>query len=296
MAVEPGVVKTEESPSADAQESQEGGLADYLRAPQRKKRNYIAAAFSEAFDPQLRAAIQDFCVKNFPKLTYHELRNAKDVRKFGGRDVTLLIMDDEFLPLDDGLSLIAEVKRKKGQVALPTIFLTRRESDLIRAYHQILSPYQEVDDYINYRKAPPHWVLNKVQKGVSVQNRRRSRRYQVDVKSDIFLLRENRSIGGKIIDISLHGAVITSDEQLLFRDRDQIRLRFPLFPLAIAEEGDYLRISGRIHRVHISGSRAAIRFEHMTERQHLLIAKFVIAYSALRASQGVPPKKQEQSA
>lgn len=296
MAVENAVSKTEEATSTESKDSQEGGLADYLRAPQRKKRNYIAAAFGDSFDPQLKASIQDFCVKNFPKLTFHDLRNAKDLKKFGNRDLSLLIMDDEFLPLEEGLGLIGEIKRKKGTVALPTVFLTRRDSDLIRSYHQILAPYQEVDDYINYRRAPSHWILNKIQKGAAVQNRRRSRRYLVDIRADLFLLRENRSVPSKLVDMSLHGAVIVSEEQLLFRDRDQIRIRFPLFPLTIAEEGDYLRLSARIHRVHISGNRAAIRFEHMTERQQFLVSKFLIAYSGLRSSQPVPVKKSDQSA
>src|SRR5690606_13500214 len=116
----------------------------------------------------------------FKDLALTHPKNAEDLVRHFSKQIMLLVFDDEFMDLRDGLMLIKKLKEKKGAV-IPVLFLTRRPDELVKAYNEILLPYHEADEYVNYPKLPMSHILSKVKTGLVNRNRRRSRRYSVDV-------------------------------------------------------------------------------------------------------------------
>src|SRR5690606_37548229 len=130
---------------------------------------------------------------------------------------------------------------------------------------EILLPFHESDDYIDYTRVTATQVLSKISNGLVNNNRRRSRRYQVDIPLKYFSLNHSNEMEGRLVDLSLHGAMLKSEEaKTIFKDLEQIKISLPLGKLDPAQFGDFLRLSAKVRRVRISGDMAGISFEYMS--------------------------------
>ena len=226
------------------------------------------------------------------------------------RLVVLLIYDDEFMPLMGGLEMIKNMKQQAGTM-IPVLFLTRRPRDLVSAYNQVLLPFHEVDDYIEYANMSIPHTINRVRNALISKNRRRSRRYQVDLAVEYFdekslfqpemqaledpglVLRydpeHDRDVeippqpveqpikghSGRLVDLSVHGTLIQSTDGRIFRTGEQLKIKINLGHHKPRDTVEFLRLTAKVQRVLISGDVAACSFESVSSSQTSSLVKFI---------------------
>ena len=267
MAEKPDKTKT---PAAE-DTSQQANLSDYLQAPRRKRKNYIIMAFGQNFSRELAADIETFAKKTFTNLAVSTPSSLNELTRQFGRNIALLIINDEFDTLDNVIASVKSMKEKRHDEQIPVLFLTRSTNDLIKKYHEELLPYHETDDFIQYPGTPNQKIYAIIKNGVDFRNARKSRRYKVELPMKFFHLSKNQDYTAEILDLSIHGALVStkntaSDESgQLFDIGDQLLLKIPVTNYLDITDGDFIKVSGVVKRVYISGTRAAIAFQHVSE-------------------------------
>jgi hypothetical protein len=256
-------------------EGQKNSVSDFLSAPRRKRKNYLIMAAGEALPSDVQNGIVQFARSAFKGISVAHARSIEELAKQGNRQIVLLVVDDEFAPLRDVLTSVADLKRRKGSTVMPVLFMTRHPEQLIAAYNELLLPYQETDDYLNYDRAPMAHVFSKIRSALANKNRRKSRRYKVDQQITYLVLGDDDVHPGHLLDLSVHGALLRADANRLFRDGEQIKLQVPVAEYLPSHEGDYMKLSARVRRVFIGGSQAGISFEHLTEKQQTTLTLYL---------------------
>ncbi|RYF30578.1 MAG: PilZ domain-containing protein, partial [Cytophagaceae bacterium] len=186
-------------------------------------------------------------------------------------------MNDTFADRAHMMSLIKTLKEKRRDENIPVLFLTKDAEALIKAYHSTLLVYRESDEYLVYTDTTLPQILSRVKNGIDAKNRRKSRRYPVSLPITYFHLTHNTLTDGRIIDLSMHGALLTAGQNTIFRLGDQVKLNIPVSQFLHMPDGDFIKISGRVRRVFISGNQVAISFEHVSDKQTQLIGQLLIA-------------------
>lgn len=278
--------KKEEQPKDAA-----SALANYLKAPKKRKRSFVVLALNAGFDEDIGLNIETYVSEKF---NYGVLcpKNEKELKRAFARQLALIIIDDEFLDLKEILLLIKSLKEKKNAEVVPVMFLTREPEKLIKFYHEILLPYQESDEFVVYPGSPIKQILSRVKNGLERKSRRRSRRYNVDLPVQFSFLGEDKQYPGKFVDLSVHGALLKADgeNQKIFRVGRQLRITLDVSKYLIPTEGEFLKISAVVQRVFISGVEAGIRFEFLTERKNILLSQLLtdfVSKQMLRKSQAL---------
>jgi hypothetical protein len=192
-----------------------------------------------------------------------------------GRQVVLLIYDDEFTKLNEGLTLIGDMKKRKSSEVVPVLFLTRQPDELISHYNKLLLPFHEADEYLNVSRATPAHLFSKIKLGLVNKNHRRSRRYKIDMSIKFMNLIKEEWVNAQLVDLSLHGAMLRADDKRIFRPGEQIKIEVPTAEFLPSDEGDYLKLSAKVRRVFISGNSAGLSFEHLSERQMTALTKLL---------------------
>lgn len=259
---------------SDKDKGKARGVAEYLQSPRRKRKAFVVLA-CKAVPAETENGIANFLRNNYKGVSVAQPKTAEEFTRLTSRQLVLVIFDDEFVELEDGLKLIGELKRKKGTTVVPVLFLSRRTEQLVEAYHQVLLPFHEADDYIDYMKSPPHYIYSKIRAGLLDKNRRRSRRYRVNISLSYFNLTLDRFFPGRIVDLSIHGAMLMAEDQQIFRANDQLKLHIPLHPYLPPVEGDFLKLSARVRRVQISGNQTGVSFEYMSDKQQVLLMRLL---------------------
>ena len=186
-----------------------------------------------------------------------------------------LTLDDEFAEKEEIVELVKALKTKRSGELIPVLFLTKNARQLVVDYHKHLILYQEADEYIQYTGVPKQNVYARIKIGIDTQNRRRSRRYSVNIPLKFYHLDQDREIDGVLEDLSIHGSILRASDDCLFRDCDQLKLNIPTTNLIYLGDGDFLKLSARVRRVYISGTRVALSFEHMSDTQHYKLGKLL---------------------
>lgn len=254
-----------------------GKVADYLAAPRKKRKSYVLLALGKSTNMELSAGIEHYLRTNFKGVALSAPKSPEELFKNFSRQIVLLIFDDEFMDLNQGLEMIAELKRRKNSAQVPVLFLTRQHDKLVEAYNKILAPFHESDDYINHSRAEPNLVYSKIRFGLLNNNRRKSRRYKIDLELKYFLLTDDQLHQARLVDLSVHGGLLKSDGRI-FKLGDQLKLHIPISDVLPISEGDYLKISAKVQRVFIDGTQAGISFEHVSEKQLLTLTRYLTEY------------------
>lgn len=260
---------------ASSEEKKQSKIEDYLTGPRRKRKNYVIFALNQGFDLDLSQAMINFVKKTYPSLSTSKPKNPQELSRQFGRNISLLVIDDEFDDIQVVLGLVKALKEKRRSETIPVLFLTRNAPKLVNLYHEELLLYHETDEYIVYAGMPRSRIYNRIKTGVEDKNRRRSRRYQVSIPVNFFLLSKDILIEGFLVDLSLHGAIIESDAEIIFRVGDQTKIWIPINDHLEHEHGDFIKVSAKVRRVFISGTKVSVSFEYVTENQHELISKFL---------------------
>ena len=230
-------------------------------------------AFGQNFSRELAADIETFAKKTFTNLAISTPSSLNELTRQFGRNIALLIISDEFDTLENVIASVKSMKEKRNDEQIPVLFLTRSSQDLIKKYHEELLPYHETDDFIQYPGTPNQKIYAIIKNGVDFRNARKSRRYKVALGMKFFHLSKNKDYTAEILDLSVHGALVSTqamdhgdgESGQLFDIGDQLLLKIPVTNYLDIADGDFIKVSGVVKRVYISGTRAAIAFQHVSE-------------------------------
>ena len=251
-------------------------VSEYLIAPKRKRTLHVVLAFAAGLDEEIDHGIVRYLKKDHQNLKILRPKSLMDLVKSFSKQVSLLIIDDEFDDLISILKAIRSLKKIRSKDAIPVLFLTENTQRLIKAYNFVLSIYQEVDEYIYYRNLDINIILNRINFILSKSSRRRSRRYPVTIYLNFFHLQKDATFKGELIDLSFHGGLIKTDDSLVFQVYDQVKIYLPSLGLLEPKFGDFMRLSARIKRVLICGNIAGFAFEYLSDKQEELLISFLI--------------------
>jgi hypothetical protein len=265
----------EATPKVEEKKESKNRVAELLQAPRRKRKSYVFLALGKGVPTDIASGLDQLIRTNFKQLGISRAGSLEDLKKGFSRQISLLIFDDEFLPLVDGLNLVSEMKRRLNEDAVPVLFLTRDPTRLIQAYNQVLAPFHETDDYVEFASLSNAEILSRVRYAITSSNRRRSRRYKVNIPLRYSLLGEEQMLNGRIFDLSVHGAYLRDEDGRMFQPGEQLRLRIPLGKSAPLADGEYLKLSARVRRIFMVGSEAGVSFEHTTEEKSLALTKLI---------------------
>lgn len=250
-------------------------VADFLAAPRKKRRSYVVTALTQATAADYRTSIEHYLRVNFKAMAITHCHSVEELKKAFGRQVVMVIYDDEFSDLSLGLQMIHGLKTKKTAIASSVLFLTRQPSALIEVYNKILLPFHESDDYCVVDRTDTPVLFSKIRNGLTNQNRRRARRYKVDIPVNYYALNDDKNFAAKLTDLSIHGAMIDSGQTRLFVADEQMKISIPSENYLSSTEGDYLKLSARVRRVQIGGTKAGLSFEHVSQKQLLRLTLYL---------------------
>lgn len=263
------------TPIQSPEEAKRSKIEDYLTGPRKKKKNFVIFAFGKGFNRDLGLSMEGFVKKNYPTLSTSRPKDAHELSRQFGRNITLLVIDDEFDELPVVMSLVKALKEKRRAETIPVIFLTKNAVELVNLYHKELLLYHETDEYMVYPGMARSHIFNRLKTGVENQNKRRSRRYSVNVPVTFLHLAKDTKIRGHIVDLSLHGAVIASSSEIIFKVGEQVKLSIPVEEHIDHNRGDFIKVSGKVRRVFISGTKVSVSFEHVTDNQLKQLTMFL---------------------
>ena len=265
--------------ATETEEEKKTGIADYLQAPKKKRKSYIVLALSKKIEPELYNGITQHLKKNFSSFAIMRVKNETELVRLLNRQIGLLCIDDEFMGLEENLKFIKELRIKKNDERLPVLFFTEQEKRLITDYAKHLALYQEIDNYLTYRHLSLQQILNRISFFLTQINKsRQSRRFSIDLPMHYFLLKSKEALPGTLLNISLHGGALRSQQSHLFHLHEQLVLRIPLSQFLKIEGSDFLRLSAKIRHVFMAGDPAGFSFEHVNETQFMNLSEFIINF------------------
>jgi hypothetical protein len=251
-----------------------GKVADYLQGPRKKRRSYVITALSAATN-HIFQGIDAFVKGQYKNTLVAQPKNIEELIRNFNRQVVLLIIDDEFGKLEDCLHIVGELKRKKSPTVVPTLFLTRKPQILVTEYHKMLLPFHESDDLIDWNRAEIRHIYAKIRNGLGQQFARRSRRYKIDIPVRYSVISEETMHQGRLLDLSMHGALLKSEDQQIFRASEQIKISIPTLGLIPTYREEFLRLSCRVRRVFVAGNQVGVSFEYLTDKSSVYLLTFL---------------------
>ncbi|MGE0171730.1 MAG: PilZ domain-containing protein [Oligoflexales bacterium] len=247
--------------------SKRDDVSHMLRDSKKKRKNYVLVAVEPTFNPETLQGVKNFLRSSYPALAVSTPDTTANLSRQLGRNISLLIISDKFDDMDIVMSLVLSLKEKKRNETIPILFLTSDTSRLISYYHSHLMAFHEVDEYIEYGKSSIQSILSRIKTGLDSKNQRRARRYKMNIDTSFFYLNKDMSVECEVLDMSAYGALIKAKGECIFKVEDQVRLNLPISKYLSLEHGEFLKLSGKVRRVFISGNTAAISFEYLSDEQ-----------------------------
>jgi hypothetical protein len=264
------------------------GVSDYLVGPKKKRKSYILLATHPNFDSDIVQTVGGYIKSAFQQYAMAIPRSKADFAKQYVRQISLVVIDDMFAGSRlETLKLVKALKEKKHNATFPVLFLTEEPKALISDYNANMLTYHEMDDYVAYTDSSTPQIQSRIKVMLESANKRRTRRFKIDKDITLHLLNSDKPIKAHIIDMSLHGALIKIDSNLVFNVSDQMRIQLDGSKFLSPAEGEFIKVAARVRRVFIGGNVAGVSFEYLTEKQITLITSFLAGFGDLAA--GVKP-------
>lgn len=253
-------------------------VADYLNNPNAQKKNLIIVAIEPEFNREKYAAVRGLVAKLHENYEIYVAKSPKDLLRKGHRSISLVIVSDQFCPQETLLGCLRELKLKRQNDMFSVLFLAADPVSLIEGYHKVLLPYHEMDEYLPLSQFKPMLLAQRIDECLNGESKRRGKRYKVDEPIEVFHFQDGKTWPATLVDISMYGALFNGEEGNVFRVKDQVRLHIPIVRSVGYSGGEFLRLSARVHRVHISGTTIAVGFEHVNSSQTQILAKALSYY------------------
>lgn len=250
-------------------------IEDYLTGPRKKKRDYVILASNSNHTNELKANIYDFCRKFYPSHIFNHVYSTDELSKRFNKNISILIIEDNFDDIEIIMTLVAALKKRRKDKAIPTLFITENRHQLIDNYHKYLYLYHETDDYIVYESKTNNALFTKIKTGIDEKFKRRSKRYQVSLTVEFYDLNSDENYSAKLKELSIHGGIISAPKNKIFKMGDQIKIKIPIKGDCDHKYGDFIKLTGKIKRVLIAGNEGAVQFEYMNDVQYEQINKLL---------------------
>jgi hypothetical protein len=221
------------------------------------------------------------------------VESLEELVKLASKNIVLILIDDELAERPKTLSSIRFMKEQKTDGPLPSLFFTKNPAALIAEYQSQLNLWHEVDDYLSISDMPRHALFSRIKSGVENRNQRRARRFKTNIPVMFQILESgDHKFKGEIIDFSLHGALISCDAAgHRFTLKDQLVVHFPVSQF-VKGQADILRVSGRVRRVLISGNKAGISWEHLTDIKAAILTEMLTSLVNVSLARAAATAKQ----
>jgi len=262
--------------ASSKEKEEKTNISEYLESPKKRKKNFVIIALAGCVDPRLAKVIESFVKRKYPALMVVRPKDEEEFLRYSTRKISLVIIHDQFLPIEHSMELIKGLKSERRKDVVPVLFFTEHQEDLIKTYSESLAAFQEVDDFCVYSKLNQSQILEQIKQGIDNKNRRRSRRYKVDVPSNMYSLRHDSKMDGRFIDLSVHGGLIKLSGSIDMKCDDQIKVSLPRTTEYSRQYGEFIRLSARVRRVYIGGDILAFSFENLSDEKHDELANYVL--------------------
>lgn len=253
-------------------------VSDYLKNPNAQKKELIIIALEEGFSRENMIGLQAQVLKLRREFDLFLAKSPKDILRKTGRSIRLVIASDQFCEQAELLSCLKDLKLKKQAEIFPILFLSADPQTLINNYHKIMLAFHETDEYMPLAEFKPAQFYHRIKECLNPDQARRARRYTVKETVELYHFQENQSMPGEIIDLSIYGAKVSAKQNSVFKVRDQVKISIPIARYLGYKFGEFLKLSGRVHRVYLSGTTLAIGFEHVNDKQSLALAHLLSYY------------------
>lgn len=253
-------------------------VSDYLKNPNAQKKDMIILAIEEDFSREKMVGLQAQVLKLRREYDLFLAKQPKDMLRKANRAIRLIIVSDQFAEDKELMETLKELKLKKHADMFPILFLSADPQTLIRSYHTHMLAFHETDEYLPLSEFKPANFYHRIKECLNPDEVRRGRRYTVKETIQLFHFQGDKTMKGELVDLSLYGAKVNAKENTAFSVRDQVKIKIPIARYLGYTGGEFLTLSGRVHRVYLSGTTLAIGFEHLGESQTVGLAKLLAYY------------------
>lgn len=250
-------------------------LSELLRIAGQKRREYVLLALGHNFDKRILQDINVFVRDKFPNYVIIKVANVEAFNKYLSRQVKIVVIDDDFASIAVNISLIKNLKINLHNKTFPAIFITDNSERLIGEYNKELKLYQESDNYILKQGLSFLKLKESLLNATDSKLSRKTKRYNVNIELEI---KDKNEVyySAKVENISLQGAFIYSDDKV-FIEGEQLRIRFSVRDILPVKTGEFLWLSLKVRRVFISGNKAGVSWENLTETQRNNLGHYIIS-------------------
>ncbi len=193
------------------------------------------------------------------------------------RQINLVIVDDSFSTIEENIQTIKELKQKKIDEAVPVLFLTEHSSDLVQSYNKNLFLYQEVDSYLSYHGLTGEKLIEGIRFTLEAEAPRRTRRYTIDWPVNL-LDGSGKELKARLLDMSLHGAQLRSEDNHIFHEGEQFKVRIPVGKLLPITFGEFIKFPAKVRRISTAGNKAGVSWEYLNEGQLSALTELLTSY------------------
>jgi hypothetical protein len=238
-----------------------------MSGPGRTKRYVLMLQRSSLVPEQELQLIQKASEHALPKHSVIRLEDPSEgLKVLNVKNIEVIVIHHSLLATEE--QLVEYAKQLKERKKLTVLFVTKSEQQLIKAYQEKMSLYQEMDDFV---LSPPDAadLFKKLQRSGSVEARA-AKRFSMDVSVKIVRVDSLQTVPAILNDLSLVGCGLSFDPATEFHRGEQLRVKIPLFEHGIfhPQYGDFLNLSLRVRRLSIRGQSIGCSIEHLTPLQH----------------------------
>ena len=159
---------------------------------------------------------------------------------------------------------------------VPILYLTSNPNKLIEKYREVLLPFSEQDDFFHLGEENLDTLAARISNFLDTSVlRRKSLRIPIDLMAGCKTLNQEEYTPIKILNISLHGALLEFFKNKPLSKGTQILLQLPIAGILPAKFGEIMRLSAKVRRIKIDGEQAGVAWQSLSEEQFLKLTKFI---------------------
>lgn len=189
--------------------------------------------------------------------------------------------------------LVELAKEFKNIRKATVIFITKSDRDLISAYREKMSLYEELDDYVTLPLDAAE-LVKKIKKAGTV-DARAAKRFLIKIPVQVTRVDSLKTHAAILDDLSLVGCSLTVDSDYDFHREEQLRLQLPLHLMEIFHPhyGDYLKLALRVRRLSMRGETLGCSIEHLTSMQNECLTSFLEDISRRQRNAGLTSNQKK---
>ena len=241
---------------------------------------YTLALINDQLAPEIQALIKNSVQKKLGPKKLLIPKKSEHLSYVKNYKFKVLIIDENIASLDEVMNIALYLKKKMFNEGAPILFLTKDPDKLIAKYKEVLLPFTEQDEFFHIGEEDLEVLASRITNFLDTSLlRRRSLRIPLDIMAGFRTVNQLEYTPIKILNISLHGALILFFENKTIKAGTQVLIQMPVSGLLPAKFGEILRLSAKIRRVKIDGQHAGVSWENSSEEQFIKLTKFILSCS-----------------